>query len=248
MSNQIQTNVINAFAKPVEIPDEISRRELASTIAGFFEEFETLAKNLKAFGLTLRDEDKPEMAKHVAHLESLMSVLNSEHFTETNSLSKVYVSKIERLGITNQVIKARESGHTLKEIASTFDLSIHHVRKFIEVYNSSTLSEQAGMRRKSVFDITDRLEELSTLIRRQLANLNADPKNQVAYVKEMRECIQLAAEITDKIVMSQQLEAMTKAVGEIILSEIPIERRQKVLTRLAEIESFSWMQKKIKST
>jgi hypothetical protein len=249
MTSPIHQVVVDKITTPLEVNDEIERRQLASAIAGYFEEFDALLGNLKSFRNTLSTSDnKAELDKHIVHLESLMLAL-SNHQGEIKDISLKYKCKVERLGITGQIIAAKQNGATLKVISETFNVSEYHLRQFFQIYSNSSLSEQALYRKKSIFDVTDRLEELTSLIRTNLARLDGnDPKNQVLYVREMRECISLASEITEKIVITKQLEQMIKVVGDILISEVPLEKRQQVLSRLAEVNTFNWMQSTLPST
>lgn len=153
-----------------------------------------------------------------------------------NTRTSNYSSEIQESGLEGVILdlylKKRRSA---EEIAEYYNLSVVSVRRFLKYYDNCKPSEQMTLRKKSVFDITDQLEDLTIIIQRQLSNLEGENDEvHVQYVREMRLVLAQAAEVVDKINNYQTLQKVVESIGDVISEVIP-EKRKEIYIALNKI-------------
>lgn len=206
----------------------------------FVEEFVDLVEGFKQLGEKLSGDDKNHLSVLTAKLETLVQILDTERIPiplvrENKLAGNQYRSVIEKLGLAGELIRLRQGKWTVKRICEHFDLAPRTVSRFFQYYDSMKPTEKVKYARKSVFDSTERLEELQVMILRQIARLEgSDDDIAVKYVSELRQTIQLAVTVSEKIANYQRYQSFTQLVSEILLQEIPPERRLAVLGKIEQ--------------
>lgn len=160
-------------------------------------------------------------------------------------------SKIERLGLSKEVIRLATTGRMpITEIQAHFklqgiDLDVHTIAKFIKAYEASSYAEKIRAKSKSIFDTSDQLENLLCIINTQLSKLNfaIDPKqqdNHRAYVGELRQLIKLAADLQRNVHQAMEQVKFQADVRYILLSICTGEQRALALERLRQYSSAQY--------
>lgn len=228
-----------------EVKTEEDRIALASSITGYFEEITQALENLDECISTLpEDPKKGELSSHSNKIKSLVDVMFQTNLPVHTSLSKrPYKSAIERLGLSGPVIQARENGMSIRQISDLYKLKRTQVSKFFQVYDQASPIQQKNLKDSSIFNTTERLEEVTQIIQHQLARLqDRDPKNHVLYTKQLLDCIRLASELTEKVAIHQQLQALIQEVSAILIEEIPDKNsRIRTVKRLESVKQFQFV-------
>lgn len=197
-----------------------------------WEYMQSLLEGLEDYVETLPASHKEEGQHHLKGFQQLADLLDTDTtFTPLHGSIVFPTSKIERLGIGGEIVRLR-TRMTLQELADKFNLTSQTVSRFLKRYDKMKASEKSQVRRHSVFDIFDRLEELSSMIYRQLAALENQPETHVKYIAELRQTLDLAARLAKELYTIRKYEQFKSAVVEVLLSELP-ERRRELQQRFA---------------
>lgn len=197
-----------------------------------WEYMQSLLEGLEDYIETLPASHKEEGQHHLKSFQQLADLLDTDTtFTPLHGSIAFPTSKIERLGIGGEIVRLR-TRMTLQELADKFNLTAPTVSRFLKRYDKMKASEKSQVRRHSVFDIFDRLEELSAMIYRQLAALENQPETHVKYIAELRQTLDLAARLAKELYTIRKYEQFKSAVVEVLLSELP-ERRRELQQRFA---------------
>jgi intergrase/recombinase len=141
--------------------------------------------------------------------------------------SQGYTSKIYKLGIAADIILAIQNGTSINELASIYGLAVSTIKRFVTHYDSLARVEQEKIRRQSVFNTTERLEELFVVINRQLCSLEGiDDKVHVQYVEQLRKVIEAATALTEKVTTVQAFNDFVQTVEDFLVGELPDKRNQ----------------------
>jgi hypothetical protein len=184
---------------------------------------ENIIEDLRAIGTVLDD------------CKTTIPILK-EQFS-LNTRVKNYSSQIQELGLEGQILhKYLSLKQSSTEIAEYFNLSAQTVGRFIRYYESCKPTEQLSLRKKSVFDVTDQLEDLAVIIERQMINLEGENDEiHVQYVREMRMTLELAMKVIDRINNYQTLQKVVSSVGEAVIKYVPQHLRAELFKELNEI-------------
>jgi len=147
-----------------------------------------------------------------------------------------FKSKIYQLGIASEIIKLREAGNGIRSIANSFNVSETAVRRFLKHYDSLSAVAKAKIKSSSVMNTTDRLEDLMTMILRQLHRLEGvNDDVHVKYIGELRQTLGLAAQVSEKIATYKSYQNFREAVQTILITELP-ERRLEIIKKLKSLQ------------
>jgi len=201
----------------------------ATTDRGAATELSLVTTKLKAL-LVLFDE------------EDLLPVLASQLSIKTTK------SKVERLGLSKEVIRlATQSKLSAPQIAEHFagqgiDLVPTTILRFLKAYESSTYAEKVRSKSTSVFDTSEQLERLLSIVNTQLSKLaySIDPKqqeNHKGYVGELRQLIKLAADLQRSVQAQIEQSKFQSDIRYILLSVCTPDQQRMVLDRLRQYGS-----------
>jgi hypothetical protein len=191
---------------------------------------------LSSFFTTLPVSYKEEADLHLGTLSSLVDLLDMQDDlpgVPSFGESKVprYVTNLERTGKVPLLLQLRGKKPIL-EIAEETGVEEKRIRRFYKYYEQSNASEQAKLQRSSLFNITERLEELYTFISRNLHRLEGvNDEVAVRYVAEMRGCIKDATDLTQKMANYHHYNRFKQRVFELVKDLSP-EKRDEFLRRL----------------
>lgn len=198
----------------------------------FVEQAIEVQERLEDFSRYLPLEYKSEYDNVLQELKLVVDILDSEQcpldiVKHKPLASQLRKNKIERLGVAGEVIKLRRHDNkTMQEIGDMFNVSARSVSRFFRYYDGLAPSQKSKYNRKSVFELTERLEELQTMILSQIYSLQG-VKDEIAvkYVGELRQSLELAMKVAEKINDSKQMrreyEEFKQTIFDILKQELP---------------------------
>jgi len=211
----------------------------------FIEEFLSLKNNFALFAARVREQLSPEQRVELDLYNHTIATLVDILDTQTSPIKIVpneAISKkqslVTRLGIGGELIKMRKQGMTLTAIGKTFAIDPTTVSRFFKYYDKLKPSEQINYQRNSVFDVTERLQDLFNIINRQIARLEGT-NDDIAqrYTSELRQTLALGVQITEKFnvykKMTTEHEEFKHLVFEVLADELPHKRTQ-ILKKITE--------------
>lgn len=193
--------------------------------------------NSEVQNLTLNQ--RADFAPIMERFKSLIDIL-CENDSELPELVKFkeldlnYNSKIERLRLGKQIVELKNSGCGTKEIATRLNVDTKTISNFVRFYNSATPQEKIRIERRSVFDITNNLEELNRQIYRMLANIEHNPEVHVKYIGELRQVLKFAGDWMQRVSSNRKYEELKEVIISILADELP-EKRALIITRLEKV-------------
>lgn len=195
-----------------------------------FSQCDSTLGSLREIASRLDPEQAALVLEQVDLLAQALSVLNPEDefsLPDRPSLSKaVPRSQVIQSGLASTVVEMRNRLSPIAQIATATGLNEHAIRRFLKFYDSLPPIERRRCQATSVFDTTNRLEELFQLITRRLHVLETgDEEAHSRMVSELRQTIQLAATISEKIGTWTRVNALTELVKEVLMDELPHKRR-----------------------
>jgi len=204
------------------------------TALGMIEQLGELAENFAQLTDYVDQSHRQEYETHVGKLKSVVATLDTDLVSlpivqgsdQSNKLAKF--SKIHRLGIAGELVRLRDTGkYTIEELAVRFDVPAAQVARFFRYYDACKPSEKAKYRRQSVFEVSERLEELMQIIVRQMARLEAvNDEVHVKYVAEFRQTLAMAANLLEKVNHYYRFQQLITAVGDLLAHELPHRQRE----------------------
>lgn len=212
--------------------------EKACTALSLIEQLQEVAAGLAVFAEKLPLEHQSELRVHLARLDAILAVLDTNmvyvpvlHGDEARKLAKH--ATINRLGLAGELIRLRNTGkYTDEALAGMFDLDVAEVKRFFRYYDAAAPSEKAKLRRQSVFNVSERLEDLLQIIVRQLARLEGlNDEVHVKYVAEFRQVVALATSLLEKVNHYQRLQQLIALVGDILVQELP-DRQKEIIDKI----------------
>lgn len=214
--------------------------ERAHKAVGYIEQLEYIVKSLTTLAELVGVEHKGELKSVATRAEALYQALNETEegaalIDNGRRLSTISMSKIERLNLGSEIVRMRNNGQSFKDIGTYLDVSPDSVSKFCKVYDASTPAQKAELKKSSIFDIANNIEELGAMLYRQLARLeNTDPEHHVKYAAELRQTIAMADKFLEKNSARQKMDTLGQLVLEILIDELP-EKRAQVIKRFAAV-------------
>lgn len=205
---------------------------------GVLEQLELVHQDVQAVANQLRKSEKVELESALARLTSIITLFDDETFTANMTaspkISRVYQTKIERMGLARQVIRMRQVNKmTYGEIASSTGVDANTVSRFCRYYDEQTPREKSRYQRASVFDTATQYEDIASIIYRQLARLeDSDAENHVKYVSEMRQLLKQAKELMDQQRQADQIQDIKQAVVQILQNALP-EQRDEIMKQFS---------------
>lgn len=189
-------------------------------------------------------DDSTELKVLSDTVKSIVNILDTEAapieiYNNIELGNRLNVSIIDKLGIGGEVVRLRKQGHTIAQIAAQFKLDTTTISRFFKYYDKQSTKAKLKYEGRSVFETTERLEELQTIILRNIHRLEGD-KDDVAvkYVTELRQTLALAVNITEKMANAKALDELKELVVTVLTSELP-HRRKEILLQLKSIMTLS---------
>lgn len=222
------------------LQDENLRLDRANRALALIEQLEMIAQSLAVLVDLVPSDLKTEVRAILARAEGLYAALNETEegaavVELSTSLADSAKTKIERLCLGSEIIQMRRNGSTYQEIGRALDITPTSVSRFCRAYDLATPAKKAELRKKSIFDTAQNMEDLAAALYRQLAKLEAtDPEHHVKYVSEMRQLIISAQKFMEQLSTKQKIDNISQLVMEILLQELP-ERRGEILKRFSDI-------------
>lgn len=209
---------------------------------GLLERFEDNINLIEDCTKFISNIDTRTLAENtIAELKQLIEIFEDsfnplELADKANLSGFTFKSKIYQLGIAAEIIKLREAGTSMRGIAASFNISDTAVRRFLKHYDSLSAVAKAKIKTNSVMNTTDRLEDLMTMILRQLHRLEGvNDDVHVKYIGELRQTLGLAAQVSEKIATYKSYQNFREAVQSILASELP-ERRLEIIRKLKALQ------------
>lgn len=155
---------------------------------------------------------------------------------EESKKTSNFRSLIFKLGIHAEVLKLRELGKTVSEICTIMNVSKKTLRRFFKYYDHVSNVERIKLRTNSVMNTPERLEELFNMILKRLHMLEGhNDELHVQYIKEMRQTLALANQVSEKMTNYQEYQKFTQNVWELLKSELP-EKRSLIVQKIAYLQ------------
>ena len=209
---------------------EVDFSEVNQAVA-LIEQFEILQENLTDFVRTLPAKYKDEAEVHLTTFNTLFSILDTDLAEEFGSLSSTKLSgrspksTIERLGVSQELIRMRKQGKTIAELALVFKLSPKTISHFFRKYDQLKPSDKAKVQKRSVFNTIDEFEELAIIIKRNLVRLEAqNDEVNVKLIGELRQTIVAASNLAERMANHERYQKFTEAVINVLMDELPSKR------------------------
>lgn len=233
MSNEIVTAYTTAVNASVI--------EGTERVLGLIEQLETLCQDLTALEEAIPIKFKMELALIRERANAILKIIDEdsdndavlEAIKERSSLTNTTKSKIERLGLQEQVIRLRHAGKTYKEIGEQLGVGTYIIRRFCNIYDKLTPKEQIKTRSRSIMDFVGHWEEMGSLIYRMLAKLEGDPENHVKYVSELRQLLKSVEQFQSRYSAQQEIQQIKDIIQEILVQELP-EKRLAIMQRFRQ--------------
>lgn len=233
MSNEIitaYTTTVNATAI-----------EGTERVIALIEQIETLCTDLRELETAVPIKYKNDVSAVKERARAILKLIDEDTqdtevyqaIKERSSLTNATKSKIERLGLQEQVIRLRHSGKTYKEIGEQLGVSSHLVSRFCNIYDTLSPKEQIKTRSRSIMDFVGHWEEMGALIYRMLAKLEGDPENHVKYISELRQLLKGVEQFQSRYSAQQEIQQIKDVIQEILIQELP-EKRLLIMQRFRE--------------
>jgi len=208
----------------------------AEAFTTFTEILENLYENLMSCSNGKDLELRTELQTYAATVKSLIKAID-EKYVPTDIINdakkSLGQSKVERLRLSSEIIRLKEVERlTFEQIATRVGLSVSTVSKFYKYYSEAKPTEKVRLKKASVFDSTQQLEDLHAMIFRQLERLEGDPENHVKYIPEARQVLKLAMDYIGTVNQKQEIENIKAKVRAILLQLAP-EKRDEILKAFA---------------
>lgn len=179
----------------------------------------------------------------VSRAEALTSALSEETVNLSgikDRLSTLRRSKVEQLKLGKEIERLRRVERLpVKEIAARLNLSESQVSTFLRTFDAMSPLEQAKTRRASIFETVNQVEELASIIYRQMARIEGiENETHVRYVAELRQTIKLAQDIVSGMAQQRQIDEIKTLVMSLIAEvneELPPVKRDWFLARVQNL-------------
>lgn len=212
-----------------------------SLIEQFYEVLEKLKDLEQSAPSRLEADFKQVITDYTFLLEILDSESSPVNIIKNPSLSgNLRKNKVEKLGLSGELIRLRkEQRLTITELSDRYKLDKNTISRFFRYYDSLLPSQKAVYQRKSIFDVTERLEEMQQLILRNFYRLEGVSDDvAVKYMGELRQSLDLAVKVAEKINNAKEMwrkyEDLKKAVYDILVDELP-DKRKEILLRVKSL-------------
>lgn len=230
---------------------KIDEAELLSALA-IIEQFELLHSRYVTLEEKLSGRNKKELEACNGMLAALIEAIDQsnspiEVLRENPLGGRQWQSIIQRMQISSELIRMRgEPGMSIAKLSEIFAVAPGTISRFFRYYDKAKPSEKIRMQRASIFDSAEQLEELSVTIQRNMARLEGvNDEVNVKLIAELRQTIQLAALLTEKMANYQRYNAFMQAVYDILKEELP-QRRNEILARISSAGVINSTQKILK--
>lgn len=233
------SEIVTAYTTTVNA----SAIEGTERVLALIEQLETLCTDLDDLEEVLPIRYKTNIRAIKARSVAILKVVDGDStetdeevykaLKERNSLTNATKSKIERLGLQEQVIRLRQSGKTYKEIADQLGIGDRLVSRFCNIYDSLSPKEQVKTRSRSIMDFVGHWEEMGALIYRMLAKLEGDPENHVKYMSELRQLLKGVEQFQSRYSAQQEVQQIKEIIQDILIQELP-EKRLAIMQRFRE--------------
>lgn len=220
---------------------DLQCQEKALTIVAFIETLENLIKNYSLFVDSLDPIHKEEAKVYLSTLKALYSTLDnnsteiSSSITKSETLTSKFPSKIKRLGLASDLVKAvKQQGLSITAAAENFNISPQSVKQFFEVYNAASPVEKVKITKNDVYDIERNMQNVHALLLRLLSKFEADGDISAKLIGEYRQVLAMA-ERQQKEWNSIRQNQLSEVVCEILKHYCTPESRALVVQKLRDI-------------
>jgi hypothetical protein len=195
---------------------------------------------LEEIQISLPKDKRGELESVTGRIKGLYEIINEgeaefDIVSAKKEISTIAPSKIERMGLGREIIRLRsEVNMSIKDIAEKFSLSTSVISKFIKAYDQAKPSEQAAMRRTSIFDTTEQWERLGARMEALYARVEtSDYQVSAQVLAEFRKTIESAEKFMNRLSDQQKLDQIRQIVQEILIQELP-EKRVEIIMKLGQ--------------
>jgi transcriptional regulator with XRE-family HTH domain len=218
---------------------ELAAFEKAQNAMAFIEQLELVMKSLE-FLAERSPQERGELEAIIGRVKSLYEMVNEgeaefDIVASKKTLNDLAPSKIERMGLGREILRLRnEAKLSIKDIAERFSISSGTVSQFLKAYEQAKPSEQAIMRRTSIFDTTEQWERLGARMESLYARVEmSDNQVSVQVLAEFRKTIESAEKFMGKLSDQQKLDQIRQVVQEVLIEELPGKRVQ-IINKLSQ--------------
>lgn len=142
--------------------------------------------------------------------------------------------EIDRLGLGPEIVRLRKAGLTQDEVALELKLSRHQVQHWLEKYNSLEAAAQTKVKTRSIFDMSDRLQETFERLETMLMEIKGENRElEVKILDKILKAIGQAGVLVEKIELYKDNQRFKEVVLELLDQEAP-GIKAKALRRLSE--------------
>jgi transcriptional regulator with XRE-family HTH domain len=225
----------------LEVNEGHQAQQRALEAVSFIELLENLLRDLKTFSDSLPQEYRYEANVHTASLTAIVEAVNAEdfdvqHLGMTTSLSKMYPSKVQRMGIAGQLIAMREEGkYSLQEISERFGISRSTVSAFYQAYDAAKPSQKAKMSKNSIYDIQDNMENLHGMLLRTISRFELDGDITNKNLSEYRQLLALAHKQLKDISTAEKFDKLAVLIEEVLLQHCLPDSRQYIMSEFQRL-------------
>lgn len=221
--------------------DDAKRQEQALTIVAFTETIETLIQNFELFVESLGREHQAEGKVYLSKLKALYATLSdnttdiSKALVNSDNLTSKYPSKIKRLGIASDLIKAvKQQGLSFNATAEKFGISPQSVRQFFEVYDAASPAERVKITKNDVYNIERNMQNVHAMLLRLMSRFESDGDISAKLISEYGKLLTMA-ERQQKEWNRIRQNQLGNVVGEILQHYCTPEARTLVIDKLRQI-------------
>lgn len=221
---------------------DIDALEKTNKAMALIEQLQLISEQLKDLEKTAPVPVKAEVTAISARAEALFNAVNEtdseealQQIGEGLKLSNIAKSKIDKLGISSEIIRLRsEAKMSYSDIAKRFSLNESTVSNYCKLYDKSRPIEQAKAKTRSIMDYANTWEDLGAMIYRMLAKLENDPEHHVKYISELRQLSVVIEKFMSKQTAQQKIEQIIQINKEILLDVLP-EKKQLIMERFQQV-------------
>lgn len=147
-------------------------------------------------------------------------------------------NRINQMGLGTKLIEMKRQGHSLEQIADSFNLPLREVKKWWVTFSGLTPKQKQVfakvMHENSVFDISSRMEENFAELVEMSRRIRDNPELWLISRGEIRQNLKLAKEMIESVNLQKQREEETN----IMLEEIRKESegcRMRIMKRIQDL-------------
>lgn len=226
------------------VNQENQKEEQALAIVAFIETIEVLIQNYGEFVKTLPREYKDEAGTYLGQLKAIYLSLEDEDSDISKTItdldrpikpSFLMKSKIQRLGLSKQIIEMRKAAYTIKDIAARVGMSQSAVSSFCQYYEKATPTEKVQLNKSNVYDIQNNMQTLYASLLRQMARFETDGEVSVKFTSECRQLLMLADKQLKEYSNAAKFQTVATIIERVLLQHCSPEGRIEVIKEFQQL-------------